>query len=164
MSHWGKTFVLKCWLYAFCFELQAQGHDGVQVMKLAMVWSIYTMEICKYATIQNFFLSIELVIKHLLAHRWVYTSCMCVCEGALQLCCLNCRSSWSRLNLVTFTKVRENFAHTTAPGQGLEIKWQASLRFFRVHSWQLVQRKVRLERAAPAVPFFIVLLAGFWNP
>lgn len=33
--------------------------------------------------------------------------------------------------LVTFTKVRENFAHRVALGQGLEIKWQGIIKILQ---------------------------------
>lgn len=59
-----------------------------------------------------------------LSSTWVW-------QGAFRFCGLNCRSSWSRLNLVTFTKVRENFAHTMAPGWGLEIKWQGVIKILQ---------------------------------
>lgn len=75
------------------------------------------------------------------------------CTHLVCVCCLNYGSSWSRLNLVTFTKVRENFAHTMAPGRAWRQSGRTSLRFFRVHSWQLVQRKVRLERSTSCSPF-----------
>lgn len=51
---------------------------------------------------------------------------MNVCKGVLQLSFFfffYCRSSWNRFHLVTFNKVKENFAQAMAPGQGLEMKW-----------------------------------------
>lgn len=75
------------------------------------------------------------------------------CTRLVCVCHLNYGSSWSRLNLVTFTKVRENFAHATTSGRAWRQSGRTSLRFFRVHSWQLVQRKVRLERSTSCSPF-----------
>lgn len=63
--------------------------------------------------------------------------------------------------MVTFTKVRENFAHTVAPGWGLEIKWQGIIKILQSAFLAACSKKFSPERAAPAVPLFIVLLAGF---